>query len=533
MSDTLGEIDVLFDGNFTPLDQAMDQALERARRGGSQQGDEFSKSFAQGARSGILALTSSYQQLKGEISMVAGTLGEVTGVNSGAVYEQQLVAFSTLLRDGSKAKTLLDDLYSLGSRTPFNSDQLVQYTRQLLAAGFGAEGLAKKVGTVADAAAGLGLRTEGMGRLAYVLGQVRAGGIQGDDLRQFKNAGVNLAEIVGLAMGQKIQDAKGAMEALKSLSSEKQSDTILRGLEMRFGGMAEKLGTQTFAGLSQNLAEKLNMAMRPTGDLALSGGVKFGAGVLGETVGNFGKINQATGGVVGVLGLLALGIPLLRDFYLQVNLARSALRNLGGDGVIGGAGRPITVTGGPVYVTGAVAGGGVGGALVPAGGAGLAAAEGAAGAGLLARIGTGLVSFLKNPFTIGGILSLAGGAMSMSGNKDAKNLGEGLGNIGLGVTIGAAVGSIIPGIGTAIGAAIGGIGGLGVSLYERIQADRQGTASTPAERTAKAAEEMAKSLKELRVELVGGGQRSQAVGSRIEVEYAMLHYQRAALGGLG
>ena len=110
--------------------------------------------------------------------------------------------------------------------------------------------------------------------------------------------------------------------------------------------MAEKLGTQTFAGLSQNLAEKLSLSMRPTGDLALSGGVKAGTGVLGELIGNFGKMNQATGGVVGVLGLLGLGIPILRDFFGQVTLARNALRMLGGEGVIGGAGRPITVTGG-------------------------------------------------------------------------------------------------------------------------------------------------------------------------------------------
>lgn len=536
MPDTLGEIDVLFGGDFSALDSAMDQALARARRGGDQQGDEFARSFAQGARGGILALTGTYQQLKGEIAMVAGTLGEVTGVNSAAVYETQLVAFSTLLRDGNKAKSLLDDLYSLGSRTPFNSDQLVQFGRQLLANGFAAEGLAKKIGTVADAAAGLGLRTEGMGRLTYVLGQVRAGGIQGDDLRQFKNAGVNLAEVVGLALGQKIQDAKSAMESLRGMSPERQSETILRGLEMRFGGMAEKLGTTTFAGLSQNLTEKLSMAMRPTGDLALSGGVKATTGVLGETIGNFQKLNTTTGGVAGLLGLFAIGIPVLRDFYTQVSLARAALRNLGGEGVIGGAGRPIMVSGGPIYVTGAVAPTS-GGALVPVGAAGgsLGTAGGAATGGLIARIGTGLLGFLKNPFTIGGIMALAGGALSMSGNKDAQNIGGLLGNVGTGVTIGAAIGSIIPGIGTAIGAAIGGVGGLGVSLYDRISKDNQGTTTdTAAERTAKATEEVARSLKELRVEMIGGGSRTRNAGSRIELEYAMMSYQRAAFGaGIG
>jgi hypothetical protein len=520
--DTLGQISILFDGDFRPMDSAMDSALARAQAGG-----------AKIAAAGVLAAVGSYQRLKGEISATLGTLNEVTGVGSAANYEMLNVAFTSLLKNGAKAKSLLDELYALGAKTPFNSDSLAGFARQLLANGFAAEGLAKKIGTIADAASALGLKTEGMGRLTYVLGQVRAGGIQGDDLRQFKNAGVNLAEVVGLAMGKQMQSAKDAMQALRTMSPERQVDTILRGLDARFSGMAEKIGSTTFAGLTQNLEEKLSMALRPTGELLLGGGLKQGVGVVGNLLGGFQKLNTATYGAVGLISVLAAGVPIVRGFIADLALARAALRNMAGQGAM--VGRPITITGGPIYLSGAVVGGGAGGALVPVGG-GAAGAAGVAATGIRAIL-PAIGAFLKNPFTIGGIAALAGGAMQTSGNGNVAAAGGVLQSVGNGAMIGSLIGSFIPGIGNVVGGLVGGAVGLLGDTVQRIYEKNNppgATTDTASERTAKATEEAARSLKELRVELVGGGKRSQNAASRIELEYAMVSYQRAAFGaGIG
>jgi hypothetical protein len=551
-----------------PLDRDMDQAISRAKQGGDRAGDAFSSGMSSKIKAGaggILAALGTYQAIKGQIQGVLQSAGEISGVSSAGIYEQQNVAFSTLLRDGPKAKSLINELYDLGSKTPFSSVDLVGYARQLLATGFAADGLRQKIGTIADTAAALGLQSEGVGRLALVLGQVRSGGIQGDDLRQFKNAGVNLAEVAGLGMGRKFNSANEAMSGLRSLSPDQQAEAIIKGMDKRFGGMAEKLGTQTFAGITQNLSEKVDLMMRPTGTLLLNSNLKQGVGILSYLLGGLQKLNEGTNGAAGALGLVALGIPIVKGFIAELGLARVALRNLAGVGSRSLSGGPISITGGPIYLNGSAIGGGV-----PVGGAGTTAAAsmaaeaasrdakmkmfpGMPGAGtvvmtqpgllpqagnLVKQIGGGVLAMLKNPFTVTGAAALVGGAMASSDNKGVSAVGGVLNSAAGGALIGGVIGSFIPVVGNIVGAAAGGIigavGDIGQRVYEAVKEKEGGKGGSHAAETAKNTAEATRVLKQLHGRLVGGGARAENSMSRIELDYAMFSYQRAAFGaGLG
>jgi phage tail tape-measure protein len=90
----------------------------------------------------------------------------------------------------------------------------------------------------------------------------------------------------------------------------------------------------------------------------------------------------------------------------------------------------------------------------------------------------------------------------------------------IGVGIGAIIGSIIPGIGTAIGSVVGGIIGSLVGLYQLLSgsSEQQQRAADAQQQTAQNTARMAAALEDLRIQLVGGGNRARSAATRYEVE---------------
>lgn len=159
------------------------------------------------------------------------------GLNFDSTMEQNTVSFTHFLGSTKAAHKYLDQLYNLAATTPFEFKDVAVATKQMLAFGFGAQESISNLRTIGDAASGLGTGTEGINRMVLALGQMKvAGVVQGDELRQFQEAGINVykyMEDAGLITKADIgQIGQMHIDAGKAIHS------IMVGMQKDFGGLS-------------------------------------------------------------------------------------------------------------------------------------------------------------------------------------------------------------------------------------------------------------------------------------------------------
>jgi hypothetical protein len=129
------------------------------------------------------------------------------------------------------------------------------------------------------------------------------------------------------------------------------------------------------------------------------------------------------------------------------------------------------------------------------------------------------------------ITQLGAFALRAVGLNDAA---DALGRIGIaggiGATIGAILGSIIPGLGTLAGGLIGGLAGLIIGgLRELLFPPQSRDQSSAAQQTARNTAEMAQTLRDLKVQIVGGGTRARYAATRYEIESYLARLAHAGI----
>lgn len=126
---------------------------------------------------------------------VVGALGLATkaAVENAAAYEQNRIAFETMLGSAEMAQKTLKEVSDFAAKTPFDLPQVVTGAKQLLAYNVEAEKLIPTFQMLGDIAAGVG--TEKLPNLILAFGQVKAATrLTGMELRQFSEAGVPLLQ---------------------------------------------------------------------------------------------------------------------------------------------------------------------------------------------------------------------------------------------------------------------------------------------------------------------------------------------------
>ena len=177
-------------------------------------------------------------------------------VDFNASMEQSQIAWSTMLKSEDAAKRMLADLQQFAKETPFDFPELEEGSRRLLAMGFNARDVIPMMTTLGDAAAALGLGTEGVNRLGLAIGQMRAKTkVSGEEMRQLTEAGVPAWEILAQAVGKPIP------KVMKLASEGKiAADVFIQAFQtfsqQNYGGMMERQ-SQTFSGAMSNIKDSL------------------------------------------------------------------------------------------------------------------------------------------------------------------------------------------------------------------------------------------------------------------------------------
>jgi tape measure domain-containing protein len=212
---------------------------------------------------------------------VAGGAGDaIFGFN--ASLEQSQTSFGVMLGSGAKAQSFLESLQSFALATPFEFPQLVSASQRMLAFGFSAQQvipLLTDIGNVASASpSGF---AQGLDRITLALGQMQAKGkVQGDELLQLQEAGVNTGQVFDIMAQQTGKSAK-RLQAM-STAGKLLPATFIKAFQAmsqaRFGGLMDKQ-SQTFTGAVSNIKDGVRGALAtaffPLFDLVREGAVNL------------------------------------------------------------------------------------------------------------------------------------------------------------------------------------------------------------------------------------------------------------------
>lgn len=114
-------------------------------------------------------------------------------VTNAASYEQNRIAFESMLGSADRARSLLKQVSDFAQQTPFELPQVVEGSKRLLAYNIEAKRIIPTFRMLGDIAAGVG--TDKLPQLITAFGQVQAKGkLMGTELLQFTEAGVGLLD---------------------------------------------------------------------------------------------------------------------------------------------------------------------------------------------------------------------------------------------------------------------------------------------------------------------------------------------------
>lgn len=294
----------------------MDSSTEKSKGMWSGLGDTMKNavSFAGG-----MAI---YDGLKRGMDAVVGA-----GINMDANLQENQIAFTTMLGSASKAKTMLADLAQFAAVTPFEMTQVEAGAKKLLAFGFSAQQVKPMLTSIGDAAAGLGLGSDGIDRLTMALGQMQAKGkVSAQDMMQLTDAGVPAWDILAKSMGKSTAEVMKLSEK-GLIPADKAVQALVTGMEARFPHMMDAQ-SKSFNGLMSTLKDNMNMTfgqiMKPFFDWMT-------AVALPKAIELTTKFQQAfaNGGFMGAVKAMVPGLQPVIDKIVQFGaIATPIIQNI-------------------------------------------------------------------------------------------------------------------------------------------------------------------------------------------------------------
>ena len=227
---------------------------------------ESSNWFSQTAKNAIKNVTlygSMYVAISKAQQGLKAMFDSMIGFN--AELEQASIGFETMLGSAQAAKDQLQWIKDFARTTPFQYEDLVAYSQQLLALGFDAEMAKEVLESTGDAAAALGRGSESIARINLALGQMwTKGKVQSQEMLQLTEAGIGAWQILAEAYGTTVEAVQEAVTAGQVKAADA-VPALLAGMNARFGGLMAKQ-SQTYSGILSNIQDTLQQQLAEAGE---------------------------------------------------------------------------------------------------------------------------------------------------------------------------------------------------------------------------------------------------------------------------
>jgi len=203
-----------------------------------------------------------------------GAMG-AAAIKSAGDFEQQRVAFETILGSAEKAKAMLSDLTEFARTTPFELPDVTRAGKQLLAVGAATEdNLTDVLRTLGDVAAGVSVPLD---RLILNFGQVATQGkLTGRELKDFAVAGIPIIDELAKVMGvTKEEVADLTSEGKIGFEDVKQAFANMSGEGGKFFNLMDKQ-SKTAMGIISNLKDTIGILGREIVGISTTGDIVKG-----------------------------------------------------------------------------------------------------------------------------------------------------------------------------------------------------------------------------------------------------------------
>ncbi len=170
------------------------------------------------------------------------------------------VGFETMLHSASKAQQLMSDIQKFAIKTPFNTQDLVKDSQQMLAYGFNAKQVIPTLNSIGNAEAALGGGAEGIQRTITALGQMRMKGkVSAEEMLQLTENGINGWKYLSKSIGKTVPQTQ-AMVSKGLIPVDKAIDSIVEGMG-EFNGMMDKTANRTASGLLSQIKDTFDVGI--------------------------------------------------------------------------------------------------------------------------------------------------------------------------------------------------------------------------------------------------------------------------------
>ncbi|WP_026975985.1 tape measure protein, partial [Alicyclobacillus contaminans] len=281
-------------------------------------------SYLGNAVKSALVFTGVYQGINGITSALKNAA--TAGIQFDSEMQQAQIGFTTLLGSAKAAQDMLQQLADFAQSTPFDLTGVENAAKQMLAMGFSAKEILPDMKAIGDAAAALGLQTDGIQRITLALGQLKTHGVvDAQDMLQLTEAGIPAWNILAQAIGKTVPQLQ-AMVSKGLVPADQATEILIQGMEQRFPNMLQKMNssfTSQMGNLKDGLNRALGDAMKPTFDWLTNTALPM----LNDKVNTFRQTLEQTGSLSQAFKTI---IPpnAVNDITAAVNAAKSLFTTL-------------------------------------------------------------------------------------------------------------------------------------------------------------------------------------------------------------
>ncbi len=266
-------------------------------------------------------LSDALDKMAGPSAIMAGAIAGagVAAIKFAGNLEQTQLALEVLLGDAAKATQIKDQWTQLAASTPFDSADIDEAGKKLLAFDIEANKVTDTLRRIGDISAATG---SSISDIADIYGKAKVQGrLFAEDINQFQGRGIpvlqSLAKVLGVAESE-VRDL--VSEGKVGFPELEKAFGLMTDEGGRFNGMMEKLSGSTL-GKFNSMVDNAQLTLASFGDILLpvaNDAMDAISGILGELEGLDDGSKRFIVTTTGVAGAIAAAIPIVKGLSVAM-----------------------------------------------------------------------------------------------------------------------------------------------------------------------------------------------------------------------
>lgn len=245
-------------GQATQAGAQISNAMGQAAQGANQLGDTVQNNVGGAFASAALQAAGFAAAVYGVRAIVEGTVNKLAGLFDQLAQAQ--AGFASILKSATAGDALLSQIQEFARVSPFVTQELVNYSQQLLGVGVSAEKIVPLLEDVGNIVSSVGGDTQNIGRVLFTLTQIQSiGRLAGQDAMQLQSALIPITKYLSEYLGKTTAEVK-KMQEQGAITSTMVFEAIAKQGEAVEGAMAN--ATRNISGAKSVLQDTFTIMLQ-------------------------------------------------------------------------------------------------------------------------------------------------------------------------------------------------------------------------------------------------------------------------------